>query len=819
MAGLYLAPALIYGSSLGPFDVGASLSGLGHAGPVPVHNGWLGDQIEQFIPWIYFDRLRLHQGIFPLWNPYSGLGMPQFFNFQSSVLSLPQLVGYLVPPQDAMLTAVALKLALAGSGAYLFARSLGLRPWAAAFAATVFELSGAFVNETGWPLGDVMAWTGWIFALSLLAHRRWRPRRVVPLLAVCVAFAIYGGFPEATLLLCAGCGLFVVLLGRSRGWAPVLAGWGAGLCLAAPLWLPGLQLVALSERIGITHPALDPRTLAGLLVPTYYGSPLTGWFGPGGSYNETVLYVGIAGLVLAAVGLYAGRGRREVRALAVMAACLLVLGYAFGPAQWLARHIPSLGSIALGRVRILLDFALAIFAGFGFDALSRPEIRRTYVSAVAAAGVALAALLADTFLTSKLPAAEVLVRLAGFLPSLLMLYPLGWAARGRGRWLGAVLLASETLYLLVFGALLPTYGHAFLPETAAERQLAARAGSAVVALAEPGTSVTHYPDLGIIPDLNVAFGVHELAVYDPMLPRSYFTAWAGLTGTPPGSGGWFVPPVSSAATARVFGVGYVLAPGPPRVALAPGYATHLAGALGAAGLSPSADLPALTALLHRYVAQSGLRAAVPAGSPGFAADLVQRAQAASAAGADNAALARIARGLSRSPALAAVIASALTVPDWNGMRFVAPIGGESLWRVPGSARFSFAGTVDHVTAARAVGDATWALSLAAPHAGRLIVRLTAVPGWHARIDGRPARLRPYLGVMQSLSVPAGAHTVRLWYWPRRFTYGLLLAALATAGLGGWLLAGRRSRDRRRAKEGTVLARLARPIAFWQRRGH
>ena len=59
-----------------------------------VHYTGPGDQIEMLIPWTTLAWTQVHHGHLPLWNPYSGLGMPLAFNWQSATFSLPALVGY-----------------------------------------------------------------------------------------------------------------------------------------------------------------------------------------------------------------------------------------------------------------------------------------------------------------------------------------------------------------------------------------------------------------------------------------------------------------------------------------------------------------------------------------------------------------------------------------------------------------------------------------------------------------------------------------------------------------------------------------------------
>ena len=77
------------------------------------------------------------------------------------------------------------------------------------------------------------------------------------------------------------------------------------------------------------------------------------------------------------------------------------------------------------------------------------------------------------------------------------------------------------------------------------------------------TSLTTLPaDIGILPDDNVIYGISQLAVYDPAIPKRYFEAWSERTGTPATSNGlgMFCPTLRSGALARHFGVSYVLEP-------------------------------------------------------------------------------------------------------------------------------------------------------------------------------------------------------------------------------------------------------------------
>ena len=171
---IHLLPALLQGPELGSADL-LGVFGLGAVPGGHVFNGLAADQIRAFEPWAWLSWSQVHHGVFPLWNPYSGLGLPLLFNFQSAAASLPMLIGYLTPQRYAFTVVVLTQMLIGGLGVLWMCRRIGLRMLPSTFAATAFMLSGSFSGWLGWPMAGTTCWLGWALGCVIMLIRA--PRR------------------------------------------------------------------------------------------------------------------------------------------------------------------------------------------------------------------------------------------------------------------------------------------------------------------------------------------------------------------------------------------------------------------------------------------------------------------------------------------------------------------------------------------------------------------------------------------------------------------------------------------------------------------
>ena len=598
MAAAILGPALAHGASYGSYDLLSQYGLLQRHGAV-IHNPEAGDQIEAVIPWATLAWTQVHHGQLPLWNPYAALGMPLAFNWQSGAFSLPALIGYLFPLNLSFTVQVFVTLVVAGTGVYVLGRVLRLGVLGCVFAGTVFELSGSLVGWLGLQEAAVASWTGWLFVAMILLLRGEHRVRHVAFFAIVVAAMIYAGQPEIVVIIGSALAVFLVVvlaLGMARvGYAgsrprqllDVGLATVAGAALGAPLLLPGSQVLSASLRQAQgeqSHP-LPLHDLTHLLTQTFDGLPIAGshWFGLAYYsfyYKETAAYVGAISLVLAVMAVAVRWRRPEVVALGVVA--LIMAAIVFVP--WVMAgldRLPPVRTVQLTRVLLPLAFAIAVLAGVGMDALVRDHGQRAVRRWTGGGFVVSGAVLVSLWELGRghLPPADSAIRDKSFIwPSvdtavglvvvgvLVLVHRRSVGAKpvvrpraiDAGRWAGVALFTCETVFLVLAGAPLATSTKAPFSSTPAVRALQARVGSALVGLGEAGCFLP--PGLGIEENTQSAFGVQELAFYDPSAPGSYFSSWTALTGRKAGYPAYsiYCPGINTASLARLYGVGFVV---------------------------------------------------------------------------------------------------------------------------------------------------------------------------------------------------------------------------------------------------------------------
>lgn len=306
-----------------------------------------------------------------------------------------------------------LSSAMAYMGAFLLARELGVRPWAAAVAGVAFAYAPWRFSQANHL--NILSSGGIPLSLFLLVRgvRRGKPWQVFAGFLVVtwqVSLGFVLGLPFLYLLAGLG-GLFVVRLIK-RPLPPI----GRGVVMAGAAGVA--VLVSTSALLALPYARaadLYPEATRTVAEVEFFSTPKRGFLAaPDGNLvwgaltrpmrdrlpwpNEQTAFPGVAIAVLAAVGLVRGRDRAVALGLIVLAAGTAVLCLGFRLADGvlgyrvLYDYLPGWDRIRVpGRLMVFTTLALALLASMGADRLleRRRGTVRAGTLAVALAGLVL----------------------------------------------------------------------------------------------------------------------------------------------------------------------------------------------------------------------------------------------------------------------------------------------------------------------------------------------------------------------------------------------------------------------------------------------
>jgi hypothetical protein len=361
---VFLAPAFLTGALILPARLLNSDYPWGAYRPGQIDiTPRLGDAILQFYPWFLYWGRCVRSGLWPLWNPYSALGVPFGANpltasyFPLTALSLAGAAGW-----NVLLFS---RLVLAGIATFAWLRALGRSREAAMLGSLAYAFCLPFV---AW-LPTSYANVGALFPLLLLAARnvavRGRPRDA-GIFGVALLFVHLGGHPESAFL---GAIVAVLVWGhgvlrapprvRLRSLGLLLLGGVAGTVAASAHLLPFLEYFSESRVLleGEHHP---------MVLQT--GAVLT-WLFPG-SMNLSIDEAGFAGVSILCLATFALFMGRRLPLLPMVIAAVVPVGLAYGlPVFRLIGEVPPLHQTMTHRGLFITALALATLASFGWDRL------------------------------------------------------------------------------------------------------------------------------------------------------------------------------------------------------------------------------------------------------------------------------------------------------------------------------------------------------------------------------------------------------------------------------------------------------------------
>jgi len=344
-----------------------------------------------YLPWLRYFVESVRNGIFPLWNPYVFAGAPFAANPQTTLFHPATWPALWVGPERAFGLSIALHTWIAALGMYGWLRAIGATRVGAFFASIAYALSG-FMSARIWAghYGPVLG-AAWLPVVLWGVTHALRRRSIAWAVTAGLPFGmlILTGHTHTIVLLTLGAGAVVVFEAIRIAWPTrdvrtaltMLGLFGltifVGAALASIQLLPMLTFVQNSARA--TSRSLDfasrfslpPGHLLTMLIPDFFGEPVTTgyWSVPG--FEEYIYYVGVPTLILAALSIFT----RDARARFFVALGALGLVAALGPDGVVYRFMPFFDLFrAPARSGMWAVFSFAAAAGLCVSALQTSGI-------------------------------------------------------------------------------------------------------------------------------------------------------------------------------------------------------------------------------------------------------------------------------------------------------------------------------------------------------------------------------------------------------------------------------------------------------------
>lgn len=341
---------------------------------------------------VYYYPLRkmvgqaLTRGQWPISDPLTAGGAPVLADPQSAVFFPATWLFAFMSAKLAYSLSIFAAFSVAGLGAWVYLRRLGLVRPAACLGAMAFMFCGFFIGHRV-HLGMIQtaAFLPWgLWAIELLRARRgWAFAALVPILSL----AIFAGHWPALIHMSLIWGAYFMFRGRPLlpALSIVLIAGLVSICITAPQWVATVEMMRHVTRAKIGYATAGensyfPAALVLWLMPMFMGSRTPGFYPQKwwGSWHlcEMLGYIGLIVLVLAcatAWKLFRRKSEEEdpytgivrVWIYLTCGAMIFMLGY-YLPTYRLMHMLPGLGVVRCpARMILAVDFALATLAAVG----------------------------------------------------------------------------------------------------------------------------------------------------------------------------------------------------------------------------------------------------------------------------------------------------------------------------------------------------------------------------------------------------------------------------------------------------------------------
>jgi hypothetical protein len=733
----------------------------------PINNVVISDIVEGLYPYLSFFSQELKMGHIPLWNPNIFLGLPSAMigltNFVMNPLYL--VLFWAFSPATAHSLTLLIDLTLVATFSYLFFRQRGLSDLSALFGSLVLTFNGVTMVWLEFMSAD-FSYAGTAASLYLFEKSLAEPRmRFLLLNGITLGILLLGGSVQWVFFLVPLLGLYALfrtielwnerqcITGRTSPLRHYLVALSIGTLIALPTLLHFLEYMGLSHRTKTTFEVMQakmgtfyPELVGTFLFPNLFGYHPSGvYFARGSSaggyqnYNEMMVYMGVATLVLAALAYRLKTYRMMALGWSSVIVLALVVAMKLPFVYYLMYHyIPGFNGMQPSRIFIILPPAFAFLSALGMEGLIRrpPDRREAVVAWRWILGLALIltlVLIGTHAYFVRYPQVVNGVSLAAhfrldntdFLYPLALLIVIGaglvlYAARKISvRWLCLVFIVAIVVDLVPFGLRV---------NTRTERSMIFPKTNGLNYLTQDHELFRVFP-IGFQYNTLMPFNIETIGGYASMFPASYLELLSAMEAHErPGAKlgqehqNYIAPKAVTSRLLPMLNVKYLVIPN--NADLRGDLRTHYS-------LRHRSDLAVFQAV--RYLPRVyAVYRYHQTGSRSETIDYLLRDEF--------------------DPSIMAVGEKPLP-----SLELAAPDGPPAV--------------TPPVTVARPNSD-RFELDVRMVLPGIVVVSEQFFPGWEAQLDGRPAEVFPVNGALMGIAVPGGDHRVSLRFLPRAIKVGL-----------------------------------------------
>lgn len=337
---------------------------------VEKREGYDASVYQYFVPSHFYQIEQLRKGVLPLWNPLVGCGAPFLADIETAVFNPARLLLLFLEPMRSWNLLIVFNLVNLAVGTALLAISLGLRRFAAIFAALLCAFCPFLIFQSEL-IGSSASWIPLVLFAFLEAHKKQTPLSKAMAGFAC-SVMILSGHPEPSFfgIMFASLLYLVLALTKSRAALPErLKHLGKSIadifligifafCGSAFMLLPFFELLANSDcyKLGLSG--------HGFAVP--FNSIVVNLLHP--AYKNSSPFLGILALPLFAYACIKARLNQQMQALLVCVFLALIIMCRVWPLN-LLMDLPSFSWFVCKYCWPVLLVMLSVSAGFGFQSL------------------------------------------------------------------------------------------------------------------------------------------------------------------------------------------------------------------------------------------------------------------------------------------------------------------------------------------------------------------------------------------------------------------------------------------------------------------